>query len=110
MKPIIFTKKQIDELNSFVQKKMTDVNSNINYKLDYIKLFIHPETESDIYVKIRIHGFSGGAPFDDINYHVIQKEEAVQPLEMIVRDLNAKYKFIADLREIKLDNGKPIFI
>jgi hypothetical protein len=110
MNPIIFTKIQLESLNLLVNKTIENVNGNIDYKLDFIKFFIHPDTNSDIHVKIRTHGFSSGEPFDNIDYKVINTDGETNKLELIVRDLSAKFTFLAGLREIKLVNGKPQFV
>lgn len=93
-----------------IQSKITDLvslaNNNRDIYLDYAKLFVHPDLINNIILKTRTHGISGGLPFDEIDFFFVDENGKNHDIKKTFTDTNAWYKFIAELREIKIVNGK----
>lgn len=103
-------KEQLIEL----YKSISDINSetilNINYNLDYAKLFVHPTLSDYIILKSRTFGVSAGMPFDTIKYIFFNSNGKIDDMKKNFTNQNAWYTFVSELREIKLVNGQVEFI
>jgi hypothetical protein len=97
-----------------LQKAITEINNevtaNINYKLDYVKLFVHPELNNFIVLKSRTHGISAGMPYDEIKYMCFNSDGKLEDIRKNFINRNAWYTFVSDLREVKLVGGQVEFI
>jgi len=96
------TPNQLLAIRSYLTQVKESTDTSDLYNLDYIKFFTHPETPSTIHIKVRTHGYSGGFPFDDIKWKVIDSEGHEAEITSIVPNLNAKYAFIAEMKEVAL--------
>ena len=83
---------------------------NINYKLDYVKLFVHPELNNYVVLKSRTHGVSAGMPYDEIQYMFFNADGKLDDMRKNFINQNAWYTFVSELREVKLVNGQVEFI
>jgi hypothetical protein len=97
-----------------LHKAITEINHettvNINYKLDYVKLFVHPELSNYVVLKSRTHGISAGMPYDEIQYMFFNSDGKLEDMRKNFINQNAWYTFVSDLREVKLVSGQVEFI
>jgi hypothetical protein len=96
---------QLKALQKAIQKITDDTFVNINYNLDYVKLFVHPTLGNSIVLKTRLHGIKGGEPYDEINYVFFNADGKEIEIRKTFIDRNAWYTFISELREIKINHG-----
>jgi|688.fasta_scaffold1902736_2 hypothetical protein len=93
-----------------IQSKIVDLKAlsteNRDLYFDYAKMFVHPDLNNVIVLKTRTHGISGGLPFDEIDFFFVNEEGKNVEIKKTFTDTNAWYKFISELREIKIVNGK----
>jgi hypothetical protein len=75
------------------------------YKFDYNKYFVHPDTPNTIYIKTRVYGVSGGIPFDEIKWKIINEQGIQNEITSILPNLNAKYAFIAEMKQVDLKDN-----
>lgn len=102
-----------NQLKSLMSKIMDARSLEVQSRdihLDYVKLFIHPDLNNVIVLKVRNHGIGAGIPFDDIEYFFVNEEGKEVEIKKTFTDTNAWYKFISELREIKIVGGKVEFI
>jgi len=96
---------QLKTLQKAIQKIKDDASININYNLDYVKLYVHPTLTNVIALKSRLHGIKGGQPFDEINYIFIDAEGKEDEVRKTFFDRNAWYTFVSELHEIRIKDG-----
>jgi len=101
---------QLKALHKAITEINHDVTVNINYNLDYVKLFVHPELNNCVVLKSRTHGVSAGMPFDEIQYMFFNADGKIDDMRRNFINQNAWYTFVSDLREVKLVGGKIEFI
>lgn len=96
---------QLRTIQKAIQKIKDDASININYNLDYVKLFVHPTLNNTIALKSRLHGIKSGQPFDEINYTFFDENGKVDEVRKTFYDRNAWYTFVSELHEIKIKDG-----
>ena len=101
---------QLKSLHKAITEINHEVTVNINYKLDYVKLFVHPELNNYVVLKSRTHGVSAGMPYDEIQYMFFNADGKLDDMRKNFINQNAWYTFVSELREVKLVNGQVEFI
>ena len=96
---------QLNALKKAINQKTEEANSNINYKLDYVKFLVHPNLSNILILKHRLHGISGGQPFDEIDYIFFDENGKKVDIRKSFVEVNAWYTFVSEMREAKIING-----
>lgn len=104
------TPSQLNALMKGITAKQNEVKDNINYKLDYVKMFIHPDLKNILILKSREHGITGGQPFDEIYYDFYDESGKTVEVRKQFVDVNSWYAFISEIREVKIVAGQLQFI
>jgi len=96
---------QLRVIQKAIEKIKEDASVNINYNLDYVKLFVHPTLSNEIALKSRLHGIKGGQPFDEINYVFYDENGKIDEVHKSFFDRNGWYTFVSELHEIRIKDG-----
>jgi hypothetical protein len=96
---------QLRAIQKAIQNIKEDASVNINYNLDYVKLFVHPTLNNEIALKSRLHGIKGGQPFDEINYVFYDEKGKIDEVHKSFYDRNGWYTFVSELHEIRIKDG-----
>ena len=110
MSTINITDEQISSIKGFLKQKKSDLESSVDYNLEYAKIMFQPETPNFIILKLRIYGISGGMPFDDITYTFFNLKGEKIAYKNEFRTIPAWFEYVAGMREINITNGKPNFV
>lgn len=101
---------QLTALKKSIQTKTAEINENINYNLDYVKFFVHPDLANVLILKTRTHGLKSGEPYDEIEYLFFDDSGKLKDVRKNFYDPNAWYTFLSQTREVNIVNGQLVFI
>jgi hypothetical protein len=110
MSKIKITPQQLSALKALVNNKKEWLQSNDNYKLDFVKFMFHPETPNFIVLKMRVHGISSGMPFDEITYDFVDENGTQVPYKNKFLSIPAWFQFTSEMREISIVNGEAVMV
>jgi hypothetical protein len=110
MSKIKITPQQLSALKALVKDKKEWLQSNSNYKLDFVKFMFHPETPNFIVLKMRVHGISAGMPFDEITYDFINENGEKEPYRNKFLSIPSWFQYTSEMREINIVNGEAILV
>lgn len=110
MENIKLSSKQLKALQEKIMDINLSISQNINYNLDYMKFYVHSDIKNIIILVYKKSGISGGMPFDEKTYLFLDENGQNIDYKSKLYNLSSWYLFLTDLKEVKLKDGKVIFI
>lgn len=101
---------QLNALKKSIETKTEEINANVNYNLDYVQFYVHPDLSNVVVLKMRTHGLKAGQPYDDIQYMFFDESGKLIDVRKNFYDSNAWYTFLSELRQVSIANGQLVFI